>query len=176
MGLTPISLSDPMFDVLSEAIAKGYPDSCILWIDRVDNAVLRERYNTYKSILEETIGKDNVKELQLFHGSTQQAIQAIVHNGFDASMNRTSAYGIGTYFAVSAGYSKDYAKQTKNDGISYMILCDVCVGRICQGSNNISIDASRYDNFVNNTVNPTIYVAPHDNSTCPAYIIAFHKN
>lgn len=176
MSLTPLSLSDPMFDKLSDAIMKSYPNACILWIEQVENPALKERYNAYKCELEKQIGNDNTKELQLFHGSSKAAIQSIINNGFDAGMNKTSAYGIGSYFAVNASYSKSYARNERmDDNISYMILCNVCVGRTCQGVSNRVIDSTKYENFVDNTVSPTIYVAPHDASIYPAYIIAFYK-
>ncbi len=173
MALQPISMSDPIFDDISNKIRKSYPNACILWIDEVINPILSQEYEIKKKEIEELRGK--VKEIQLFHGTSTDAIHNIAKTGFDPQYNRVSAYGIGTYFAVNASYSFGYMRIDKNEH-SYMILADVLLGNIVQGYGLMKVDTTKYDNTVDNINNPTIYTTPYGNGAYPRYIIAFHKN
>lgn len=168
-----VFMSDPVYDEVEEAVRKMYPNSCILWIDKVENASLREAYEKQKEDIIEKRG--SVKEMRLFHGTSEEAVHSIAQNGFDPERNRVCAYGKGTYFAVSASYSKDYAK-AKTDEVSFMMLCDVLVGTCCRGSSAKVINTVAFDNAVNNLHNPTIYVTPYRYGAFPTYVIAFHKN
>lgn len=161
-----VEMSEPIYDIISKRIRESFPQSCICWIEEIINPSLREAYEARKS----KIGN----EQQLFHGTSENAVNAIAGGGFDPSYNTVSAYGKGTYFARDASYSYNYMKTQKN-GISYMFLCDVLVGRSCLGSNGAVINTEKYDSSVNSLEKPTIFVTPYADGAYPKYIIAFHK-
>lgn len=166
----PLSLSDKMYDEVVAKVRRDYPRSCVLWIERVNNPMLREAYEARKASMEDP------RELQLFHGTREESMRAICDGGFDATKNRVSAYGKGSYFATSAMYSQNYAIQSDTDGISFMLLCDVAVGRCCVGSSSMHIDTNKYDNAVDNLTKPKIYVTPYDDGAFPSFVVAFYKN
>jgi Poly(ADP-ribose) polymerase catalytic domain len=170
--LVTVPLSSPVFEEVEDAVRASYPKSCILWVNKVENDRLRNAYEQQKTEIANKRGF--VKEMRLFHGTSEEALNAIVHYGFDPDRNMTSAFGRGTYFAVSASYSKDYAKPKKNQ-ISFMLLCDVLVGICCQGMSNQVIDITKYDNAVNHIEKPSIYVTPYKYAAYPSYVIAFHR-
>lgn len=172
--LSPVYMSSKIYDDISSLIKKSYPNSCILYIDEVMNPGLLHNYLNKKHELENLRGIENIKELQLFHGTNHRNINSIALCGFQTKYNKTSAYGIGTYFATNAMYSVNYTNI--NNDISYMFLCDVLIGVLTNVTHNCIIDTNKYDNSVNSLVNPTIYVTPYDNSAYPKYLIAFHKN
>jgi hypothetical protein len=145
----------------------SYPNSCVLWIDEVNNQILKSRFNNYAST------KTNIQ--RLFHGTNEQSMRSIVENGFCSKYNKTSAYGMGTYFAKNAIYSKNYAPSRK-DEISFMLVCDVVIGKSCNGSFQKKLDILEYDSMVDNLNEPKIFVVPNDDAAYPAYVIAFHKN
>ncbi len=115
-----------------------------------------------------------MEERELFHGTTEMAINAIADVGFDPIYNKTSAYGKGTYFARDAKYSYNYMRPNKAE-ISYMFVADVIIGRMIQGSPNLTIP-STHDTAVDSPTKPSIFVTPYRYGACPTFIIAFHKN
>lgn len=169
----PVMLSNPIFDEVAKAIRITYPNACILWVDEVVNPELRKAYEEQKESIRSQRG--DCKELRLYHGTSEEAVHSIVNTGFDPLKNTTSAYGKGTYFAVAAAYSKDYAKP-KRDEISFMMMCDVLVGKYCQGNANAHTNTKLYDNSVDNLKTPSIYVTPYKYGSFPRYVIAFHRN
>jgi len=174
MSLVNIPLSDPIFDEVADMIRRSYNNACILWLDEVRNPLLQERYETYKEELRAKCGT-GVQELLLFHGTKEYSINAIVRDGFDHTMNTTSAYGKGTYFAKEALLSTHYSK-SGHDDISFMFVCKFACHTPCIGSTNKVIDTTKYDYAVNNIQSPTIYAIPNDDAALPVYVVAFYKN
>lgn len=82
-------------------------------------------------------------------------------------------YGDGNYFSKTSKYSTDYAaiggSQTK-----CMILARVVTGVWCKGYEGLtSRDMGVHDSAVNNVNDPTIFVAFHDNSAYPEYVVRY---
>jgi hypothetical protein len=162
-----VEMSDPVYDQISKRVRQSFPNSCICWIEEVQNPNLQKSYDELKL----KIGNEKL----LFHGTSEEAINSIAAGGFNPEFNKTSAYGKGTYFAEKASYSFSYMKQGR-DGVAYMFLCTVLTGRMCRGSNQLVINTENYDSAVDNIDNPTIFVSPHSAAAYPKYIISFHKN
>lgn len=169
MEKIPIFMDNEMYDKISRSVRKSYPNACILFIDEVKNSILEEKYNELKKKILDKRG--DVKEELLFHGTHADLIDIIAFEGFDPEKNCSSSYGRGTYFAKDASYSFTYMKSPDSRGISYMFLSKVIIGEC-----GYSGETKELDNYVNNVINPTIYVTPHRYGAYPAYIIAFNKN
>jgi len=176
--LSSLSLSNKKYDDIAGSIRKSFPNSCILWIDQVSNPELEAEHDRLFEDLKAKRGPEQVKKLELFHGTTEYAVSAICKEGFDVSRNTTSAYGKGTYFAKDASYSFSYSQKgtTTRDEIVYMLVCSVIVGVCCQGTSGMVLDTGVADTMVNNTAAPIIYVTPYDKGGIPKYVVAFHKN
>lgn len=170
---TYVEMSNKEYDRLSGLVRASYPNSCIVWIEAVENPELRQLYEAQRQEVSEKHAS-HVEERELFHGTTEQAINAIADVGFDPAYNKTSAYGKGTYFARDAKYSYNYMKPNK-DEISYMFVADVIIGRMIQGSPNLTIP-STHDTAVDSPTKPSIFVTPYRYGAYPTFIIAFHKN
>ena len=160
-----VKMEDPDFERVSAMVRMSYPKACICWIERVHNAALEAQYTARKA----SIGN----EALMFHGSTEAAVRAIAATGFNPRLNKTSAYGKGTYFAQKASYSFKFMKED-TEGIGFMLLCRVLVGRPCIGSSNLVINTTKYDSAVNNA-SGSIVVTPYKDAALPEYIICFHK-
>jgi hypothetical protein len=165
----PLPMSDKRFDQIYEMIQKSYPNACILYIDEVFNSNLLSYYDDQRKNM-----NDFKCEKQLFHGTSESAIQSIVDNGFDPTMNKSAAYGYGTYFAVNAKYSSNYMRS--NNPVTHMFLADVLIGKLVTGQRRTQDNIYTWDNNVDNLSNPTIYTTPYHGGAYPRYIIAFHKN
>jgi hypothetical protein len=142
-------MSDKIYDELSTILRKSYENACILYIDRIVNPELLERFNAYKT-------KHNLTDTRLFHGTNTSSVKSICTDGYKASFNKRSAYGHGTYFSSKASYSKDYTDKTTSDE-SFML-----VNRVCLGPGH-------------NTNGQEIFVVKDDDSALPEYVICFHK-
>lgn len=173
MSLQNVSLGSKEFDEICGYITASYPNSCVLWIDKVVNNELIHRYEQYKLDLIEKRGK--AKETRVFHGTREENINSIVNGGFDPSKNKRSALGKGSYFAVSASYSKDYSDES-HDGLSHMFVCKLATGSLCQGTFNLNIDTKTYDCAVDSLAKPMLYVTPNKHASLPEYLVVFHKN
>jgi poly [ADP-ribose] polymerase 7/11/12/13 len=168
-----IMMSDKKYERIEQAIQKSYPNSCILWIEEIKNLELEVGYAKQK--VEIISKRGSCEELELFHGTREQNINIIINEGFDPSLNKTSAYGKGTYFAKNALYSRDYSPPS-NEEISYMFLCSVLVGEKNIYGCNKYIDTKYHDNSVDNKHSPTIYVTPYRYGAVPRFVVAFYRN
>lgn len=172
MSIRYLEMKEPIYDTISKRIRESFPNSCIVWIEENQNTELLTAYeNRKKEIAKVT----SINEFQWFHGTKEENVTNIATNGFDPSYNKTSAYGKGTYFAKNASYSQGYMIPAK-DGISFMFLCDVLMGKPCLGRANLEIETNLYHSAIDNFHKPTILVTPFADAAYPHYIIAFHKN
>ena len=176
MSYKPVSMSDKRFDEICDKIRVSYPNACVLYIDEVVNEPLEntfmKRYNSIQN------ARNKVDILQLFHGTESKIIEIIAKDGFDPTMNKTAAFGYGTYFAKDANYSKDFMRSVSKDAVTYMFLADVLVGKLATNQQRLPGFDPVYDwdNNVDYLVNPKIYTTPYADGAYPRYIIAFHKN
>lgn len=175
MEFRGVLLSSPIYDDITRFIRMSYPKACVLYMDEIFNDNLLTQYHQRKDIIEQVRGKENVKELMLFHGTKVDCINNIATNGFMKSFNKVSAFGKGTYFSTKASYSSHYTDNDNTD-VSYMFVCDVLVGKCIVVNGPQEIDTKLYDNSVNNFASPEIYVTPYDDGAYPRYLVAFHKN
>jgi hypothetical protein len=167
-----VEMSEKLYDEISARVRKSYPNSCIVWIEENINPALRANYERLRDEISARV--PDSKEVQFFHGTKEENINSILAGGFDATLNKTSAYGKGTYFARDAMYSYSYMHPGKEQ-ISYMFLCDVVLGKPTLGQANTQIPKG-YDSFVDRLQDPSIVVTPYDAGAFPRYIIAFHKS
>lgn len=133
-----VEMSEPVYDLLSTRIRESFPQSCVCWIEENTNTKLQDAFSNRKF---EIAKRGAINERLLFHGTSEEAVNSIITNGFDPEYNRASAYGKGTYFAKNASYSFTYMKPNKA-GISFMFLCNVLIGTACNGSTNLQIDTT----------------------------------
>lgn len=168
------SLFDPVFmdhadyDRIAALVYKSYPKACILMIDRVVNPALAERFVAARA------ADPDAQEVIAYHGTKGANIALIAAGGFRADLNRTSAYGLGTYFARDFGYSRNYS-DTDADDVSSMYVCRILVGKKVRAPAGRPIPDG-YDTGVDTPTNPSIYVVPNDNRAVPEFLVRFHKN
>ena len=173
MTTKEVSIHSKLFDEVLDKITQTYPNACVLYIEEIIHLDLEAKYNERKEKILEARGE--VKELELFHGTSYKTIDSIIQTGFNPSRNKRSAYGVGTYFATHSAMSKLYTDMDAY-GISYLFLTKVLIGNCCVGRNSLVIDTKHYDNAVDNLHKPSMYVTPYEDGALPKYLIAFHKN
>lgn len=168
-----VKMGEPIFNEICSKVTSTYSNACVTWIQELFLPEIEEEYQRNRETIIALRGE--VEEKILFHGTTKMGIDSIIKTGFDPKFNKVAAYGKGTYFSTMAAYSKNYACRD-SDGFSYMFLAQVLVGKTTNGKGPFDLDTSKYDNFVDNVKNPTIYVTPYLNGAIPRYIFAFYPN
>jgi hypothetical protein len=154
----------------------------IIFIQRLQHPVKFMQYQLEKQrmALRDKCPVDNVKELTLYHGTSEDAVESINKNGFNRSFGSVQAYGDGIYFARDAILSSSY-KYAKPDtnGHQVVYVTKVLVGHSTLGKGGMKIPPDRkpgvpYDSLVNSRNNPTIYVSGHnDNQMYGQYLVKF---
>lgn len=167
--LSFVSLSDPQYDVVDAMIRATYPNCCIVWIQKINNPKLTELFDE----CERTVQPPNVK--RLFHGTSESSAMKIIENGFDAAYNRTSAHGLGTYFATTARYSSNYMHHSSGREYVYMMVADVVTGKSTKGVANKPIPP-KFDCVVDNPKRPSMYIVNKTAAAIPRYLCAFYKS
>jgi hypothetical protein len=152
-----VLMGDPIFDVICNKIEESYKNACILYIDKVVNDNLLERYEKYK--------KEHpfCNEYNVFHGTRKENIKSISLEGFDIKYNTVSAFGKGTYFADNAGYSKAYMNKGESFSRNIKKDNDMCFMFYCKI-------------WHTGQASPGIHVVKDNDATYPEYIVAFSKN
>lgn len=166
MKITNVPVGTKEFDEIASHITKGYPNACIMFIEKVEDHILQSKFDTLKSSMIEP------NEKLLFHGTNERNAYAIVQNGYDPACNTRSAYGKGTYFALSPNYSKNYTDISYHKGgfeLSFMLINTVLVGKEF-------VKGGKGDTQVDLLAKPTIFCVPLAHQAIPKYIVAFHKN
>ncbi len=161
-----LDLSDPEYDKISEFFKQTYPNSCIVWVEKIDNPDLLSNYEEYKK----TIPEPNEK--LLFHGTTEENARKILVSGFDPSLNKAFAYGKGVYFSKRSIYSRDFSMPS-NDELAFMLLCSVVTGKVTKGYRGEKIPKN-YNSFTNSIKNPHMYIVDRSEATMPRYLVAFY--
>ena len=162
-----VDLSDPVYREIEERIRATYPNSCIVWMERLLNPHLENEFKMYQS----TIKPPNVKTL--FHGTSEEIARIIMREGFDPSKNKASMYGKGVYFATTAAYSKNYMHRTESQDFCFMLFCDVVTGRVGQGIAGTPFSAQDFDSVADRPAQPSIYVVNRREAALPKYLVAF---
>lgn len=168
MTTTYLSLSDPEYDKIVGFFRQTYPNSCVVWIEKIINPDLLSDYEEYKNTFSEP------NEKLLFHGTTEENARKIIDSGFDLSLNKTFGYGKGIYFSKRAIYSSNSRfSKPSNDDLAFMLLCSVVTGKVTQGDRGEKIPKD-YDSFTNSIKNPDMYIVNRREATLPRYLVAFY--
>lgn len=123
----------------------------------------------------------------VWHGSAASGVyDSIVGNGFQPQLSGSTTgeiYGHGTYFARDAKYSHDYAYRPggSSDPRRKLLLCSIRPGESCRGVQGMKLaplkpgrtDGERFDSFVNDVANPSIYVIQHQHQMRPLYEVTY---
>ncbi|KAJ1165263.1 hypothetical protein NDU88_005691 [Pleurodeles waltl] len=172
----------------------------ILNIRRIQNLDLWEFFCRKKAQLKRKRRVAFIDERMLFHGTSNEFVEAICSYNFDWRLSgmHGSMYGKGTYFATNAMHSSPYCIEREKNGDALkvhgvtqkkicaakwwktMILARVLVGESAVGHPNYLRPPSKdgsivnlYDSCVDSTSDQKIYVIFDANQIYPEYVIEF---
>jgi hypothetical protein len=163
---------DPASDEYNQAVAhflRSAGDRYI--IEGIERVQIQGQWDMYQSKKREMMGRGvfGADERLLFHGTDEAAANCIALTSFNRSLcgKNATAYGQGVYFARDASYSADNTYSRPNaDGVKHVFLSRVLVGTYAKGDSSMRTPPNKAvivcDTTVDNTVNPTIFVAYND--------------
>ncbi|XP_071109179.1 zinc finger CCCH-type antiviral protein 1-like [Haliotis cracherodii] len=157
------------------------PNRTIVSLERIENGELWIDFDGQREKMERR-AKKPVAERQLFHGTTEETIEAISREGFDFrfSGSRVGAiHGAGSYFAREAKYSDAYAKEAGS--VKRMFVALVLVGEYTQGNKDHRRPPAKsadnphelFDSCVDDVNDPKIFVLFKLDQVYPQYIITY---
>lgn len=111
---------------LNESLIRGK----LIRLGRIEDRSLWAKYfSSRQNPKYQGMDEDAIVQM-LWHGTSMTDPQVILDHeeGFDSRFSSQGFYGIGTYFAVDACYSNEYAYQNQ-DGTKSMFLARVLIGK-----------------------------------------------
>ncbi|WAR14224.1 PAR12-like protein [Mya arenaria] len=154
------------------------------------NPSMNTEYNEIENIKKDKLKKRNkgvdVEERQLFHGTSNDTVEAIYRQGFDFRLSGTAsgtAYGKGSYFATTAKYSNCYTDRQKET--MGMFIAKVLVGDYTKGDKSYSrppqkdphdLSSPLYDSCVDSVIDPKIFVIFELGQVYPEYLIKYKSD
>ncbi|KAM9225375.1 protein mono-ADP-ribosyltransferase PARP15 [Dugong dugon] len=152
-------------------------------IEWVQNTLLWKSYRLKKSHMDAKNGHI-INEKLLFHRTDAGSVPHINQHGFNHSYpgKNAAAYGKGTYFAVDACYSADYAfSKPDENGRKHIYVVRVLTGLYARGhvglfappAKNPENPTELYDSVTDDKHHPQIFVVFSDDHAYPEYLITF---
>ncbi|NWZ64325.1 PAR11 polymerase, partial [Acrocephalus arundinaceus] len=197
--LIPLQKKTNEYNEVSSLFGKTMDSHRIKRIKRIQNLDLWEFFCRKKAQLKKKRGVPTINEQMLFHGTSNEFVEAICIHNFDWRINgmHAAVYGKGTYFARDASYSSHFCKESMKHGDTFqihgvnlqphlhrpdkvMFLARVLTGDYIGGDSKYMRPPSKdgsfvnlYDSCVDNTWNPKIFVIFDANQIYPEYLIEF---
>jgi hypothetical protein len=108
--------------------------SRLLTVSHIRSEARFNLYQAARDALISRIGRAQLNETWLWHGTSRNTLESIMANGFDRNMNERGQYGVGSYFSNHLEYSlrEEYAKPD-DEGSQWVLLVRVLVGQSCVG-------------------------------------------
>ena len=179
---TDIDICSKEADYVMELIKKSFPNECVIMIEKINNPILKERYENCVKELKMLRGENKVKEVQLFHGTDRKSVENIAQNGFMCKYSKVNAYGKGTYFAKNYSYSRNYSIQKSTsskiklfDNYDTFIIAKVILGVPTITAGGQVTNTEQFDYSCDNIKNPTIFSIPYDDAAYPEYAVVFYS-
>ena len=136
---------------------------------RCHNPTMEQAYTAQKR----QMGQHANERKGLFHGTKEDAVYAVLEEGYRKECNKRSGFGHGTYFARDASYSlSGYAPPTDNAD-QYLLVNDVLVGSMGQKNGGRRV-SPLVDTTVDSTLHPTIFCVHQNDRAIPRYLV--HMN
>jgi hypothetical protein len=108
-----LSQDDEYYKRVQNKLVKSYPESSILWMERIQNPELSNK-----------LERVNGEHIELFHGTKEKNVDNIIEKGFLTRFNVVSAYGKGTYASPICKFAMGYTDHNENSEFKFMFLCE----------------------------------------------------
>ena len=191
--LKSVSSGSKEWNDINSRVHKTLPSVQVVHVERIQNQWLWEKYHFSRQRMSEKY-EGIINEKDLFHGTSSTPPEKIFKSeqGFDFRFCSRGMWGTGTYFAMNASYSNNYAYTTGTR--KQMILAKVLTGEACQcspdsslkkppvksrsklGGSRNTFEDELYDSVKGHTNGSDIFVIYDHEKAYPAYLITYITN
>jgi len=155
--------------------------SRLLTVSHIRSEARFNLYQAARDALISRIGRAQLNETWLWHGTSRNTLESIMANGFDRNMNERGQYGVGSYFSNQLEYSlrQEYAKPD-DEGSQWVLLVRVLVGQSCVGKLGMRQPDKKpgggavlFESMVDSLQKPSIFVLStgSDNHAYPEFVL-----
>jgi hypothetical protein len=155
--------------------------SRLLTVSHIRSEARFNLYQAARDALISRIGRAQLNETWLWHGTSRNTLESIMANGFDRNMNERGQYGVGSYFSNQLEYSlrEEYAKPD-DEGSQWVLLVRVLVGQSCVGKLGMRQPDKKpgggavlFESMVDSLQKPSIFVLStgSDNHAYPEFVL-----
>ncbi|XP_053378640.1 protein mono-ADP-ribosyltransferase PARP12-like [Mercenaria mercenaria] len=182
--LTTLQDSDTEYKEIESLFYECPPAAALIKsIKRIENGDLWENYVSRRTKMLKKKSKEEVGERRVFHGTKNQYIDPIWHQGFDFRLSGETTgtlYGKGCYIATSSKYS-DYYADVGEDIV--MFVAKILPGAYVRGKKEYkrpphkdegNLSSELYDSCVDDESNPQKFVIFDNNQIYPEYLITYN--
>jgi uncharacterized Zn ribbon protein len=160
--------------------------SRLLTVSHIRSEARFNLYQAARDALISRIGRAQLNETWLWHGTSRNTLESIMANGFDRNMNERGQYGVGSYFSNQLEYSlrEEYAKPD-DEGSQWVLLVRVLVGQSCVGKLGMRQPDKKpgggavlFESMVNSLQKPSIFVLStgSDNHAYPEFVLRLRSS
>ncbi|XP_077123265.1 zinc finger CCCH-type antiviral protein 1-like isoform X2 [Ranitomeya variabilis] len=184
VGCKKVLVSDFSFEFLKidSNFSKTVRRHEVKKIWRLQNPSFWQVFQWQKEQMKKVNQGQDVKEMQLFHGTDSTHTDAICDQNFDWRICGThgTVLGQGSYFARDASYSHIYSTPTSS-GTQAMFIARVLVGDYVTGNPQMKRPPLRpgssryYDSCVDNIISPSIFVVFEKHQIYPEYLLEYEE-
>ena len=191
--LKSVSSGSKEWNDINSRVHETLPSVQVVRVERIQNQWLWEKYHFSRQRMSEKY-EGIINEKDLFHGTSITPPEKIFKSeqGFDFRFCSRGMWGTGTYFAMNASYSNNYAYTTGTR--KQMILAKVLTGETCQcspdsslkkppvksqsklGGSRNTFEDELYDSVKGHTNGSDIFVIYDHEKAYPAYLITYITN
>jgi hypothetical protein len=155
--------------------------SRLLTVSHIRSEARFNLYQAARDALISRIGRAQLNETWLWHGTSRNTLESIMANGFDRNMNERGQYGVGSYFSNQLEYSlrEEYAKPDDEES-QWVLLVRVLVGQSCVGMKGMRQPDKKpgggavlFESMVDSLYKPSIFVLStgSDNHAYPEFVL-----
>jgi hypothetical protein len=155
--------------------------SRLLTVSHIRSEARFNLYQAARDALISRIGRAQLNETWLWHGTSRNTLESIMANGFDRNMNERGQYGVGSYFSNQLEYSlrEEYAKPDDEDS-QWVLLVRILVGQSCVGKKGMRQPDKKpgggavlFESMVDSLQKPSIFVLStgSDNHAYPEFVL-----
>ena len=189
LSLNPVKHNSDEWNMEVQSFHKTLSRASVTKLERIQNKWLWDHYSFAKKQMSKK-NRGCVNEKHLFHGTRTTPPEKVFKSekGIDFRFSRAGLWGEGSYFAVNASYSDNYAHTLPSSTTKQMLVCKVLTGVSYNAETNTdqslrqpptkpssgSFEEERYDSVKGHANGSYVYILYDHGKVYPAYLVTYH--
>ena len=189
LSLNPVKRNSDEWNKEVQSFHKTLSRASVTKLERIQNKWLWDHYSFEKKQMSKK-NRGCVNEKHLFHGTRTTPPEKVFKSekGVDFRFSKAAGlWGEGSYFAVNASYSDNYAHPLASSTTKQMLICKVLTGECYNAETKTdrslrqpptkpssgSFEEERYDSVKGHTNGSYVYIVYDHGKVYPAYLVTY---